>query len=53
MAEHENLAYLVTRERQSRELAEESDDVAVRIAHETMADKYAERILAHQPLSRT
>ena len=40
----QDLAYLVTRQRQSSELAAESDDVSVRIAHQKMADQYAARI---------
>lgn len=41
-----NLDYLITRERQARELAAESGDVAVRLAHIGMADGYAKRIVA-------
>ena len=41
-----NLDYLIIRERQSRELAAESGDIAVRLAHIGMADGYAERIAA-------
>lgn len=46
MPEQVNLEYLVLRERQSRELAAESGDVAVRLAHIGMADGYAKRIIA-------
>jgi hypothetical protein len=41
-----DLAHLVTRVRQARELALESGDVAVRLAHQEMADQYAKQILA-------
>ena len=41
-----DLDYLVTRERQSREMAAEPGDVSVKRAHLMMADAYAARILA-------
>lgn len=44
MPENIELAYLTTRERQSRELALASDDCSVRIVHEKMAKSYAEQI---------
>lgn len=43
---HNNLAYLETCQRQAVELAAESGDVSVRIAHQKMADRYAEQIAA-------
>ena len=46
MPEAAYLASLVTRERQSRELALESGDVSVRAAHVAMADDYAQQILS-------
>ena len=45
MTEPNDMAYLVTRERQSRELSIEPGDVAVKRAHLRMADAYAARIL--------
>lgn len=39
-----DLAYLQTRRRQSEELAADSDDVSVQIAHKKMADQYAAEI---------
>jgi hypothetical protein len=44
-----DLAYFITRQRQSSELAADSGDVAVRIAHQKMADHYADRVAALSP----
>jgi hypothetical protein len=49
MPDQNNLPYLVKRERQSRELAAESGDVSVRLAHLNMANGYAARIYAMRP----
>ena len=46
MPDQSDRAYLVLRERQSRELAAEPGDVSVRLAHRNMADGYAARIVA-------
>ena len=56
MPKSNDIAYLVLRERQSRDLAAESGDISVRLAHIHMADGYAARIVAlsalveHPPL---
>lgn len=44
MAAHENMDFLVTRERQSRELAALPGDIAVQRAHLGIGDGYAARI---------
>jgi hypothetical protein len=44
MPESEDMAFLVMRERQSRELAAVPGDIAVQRAHLAMADRYAARI---------
>ncbi|MEG3178525.1 hypothetical protein U1872_19995 [Sphingomonas sp. RB3P16] len=44
MAEHEDMAFLVARERQSRELAALPGDIAVQRAHLGIAEGYAARI---------
>ncbi|MET3760112.1 hypothetical protein [Sphingomonas sp. UYEF23] len=44
MAEIEDMAFLVVRERQSRESAAVPGDIAVQRAHLGMADCYAARI---------
>jgi hypothetical protein len=49
MPDTNNLPYLVLRERQSRELAAASGDVAARLAHLKMAKGYAARIAAAKP----
>jgi hypothetical protein len=50
---HTELVNLQTRQRQSAELAAASGDVSVRIAHQKMADGYAEQIatLMHKRLA--
>jgi hypothetical protein len=44
MPEPIDMAYLVTRERHSREMAAEPGDVSIKWAHRNMADAYAARI---------
>ena len=46
MADLTDVEYLVRRERQSRKMAAEPGDVAVKRAHLNMADGYAARIVA-------
>jgi hypothetical protein len=42
----EDLAHLEQRLRQSREMAETSDDISVRAIHQQMAEQYEARIAA-------
>ena len=46
MVEQKTLDFLIAQERQSRDLARESEDASVRKAHVAMAEDYARRILA-------
>jgi hypothetical protein len=45
MTEQNDLAYLVMRERQSREMAAKPGDISVKRAHLDIADAYAARII--------
>lgn len=49
MPDQNNLPSLLLRERQSRELAAESGDMSVRLAHLNVANGYAARIAALKP----